>query len=148
MEYIECSIEDKSRLYNYINKCNYRLVAPELSNEQIREKIRNIIHPIFFIEKYVDDMNGGITYPVIRLVEISSSLKGFSYAYVLMHEYIHVAYLYGDESYVDFLTVKYLWESDSVYLQKAACWTVKQKIIYDNGDEYDCTTQLVEYFQI
>lgn len=147
LEYKTYSSYEACILYNYID--NYQKSTPCkcLSNEEIKSEIQKIIKPNFYIEIYTNK-SGGRTYSSLRIIGINKNMKGCNYAYTLIHEYIHLNYMLADESLVDFLSVKLLWESNVPFLQKAACYTIKSKILYDNGSEYDCTAQLIEYFRI
>ena len=134
-------------LYNYIGDYQQEIQCEALTNEQIKSEIQKIIKPKFYIEVYTGS-SGGRTYASLRIIAINKHLKGYAYAYTLIHEYIHLHYLLKDESLVDFLSVKLLWESNVPYLQKAACWLIKDKIENDRGNDYDCTAQLIGYFRI
>ena len=147
LDYENYSYSDAIRLYNYMDTYQQSIICEDLDNNQIKVEIQKIIKPKFYIEKYISS-KGGTTYPSLRLIEINQELKGYDYAYVLIHEYIHLTYLLGDESLVDFISVKLLWESNNAYLEKSACQLVKNKIQYNNGNNYDCTAQLIEYFNI
>lgn len=147
LDYESYSYSGAIRLYNYMGTYQQSIICEDLDNNQIKVEVQKIIKPKFYIEKYISS-KGGTTYPSLRVIEINKELKGYDYAYVLIHEYIHLKYLLSDESLVDYLSVKLLWESDVLYLQKAACCLVKDKIQYDNGNDYDCTAQLIEYFRI
>ncbi len=147
LDYKEYSYEQADALYEYIQEQQCTIPYESLTNYEIKERVQKILSPTFYIETYCSGHQGK-TRPLLRIIEVGDELSEYEYATVLMHEYIHLVLLYGDESLVDFLTVKYLWESDDNYLRRTACWLVKQKIIYDCGNEYDCTAQLIKYFNI
>lgn len=147
LDYKDYSYIQAGELYNYVDSIQKNIHCDKLNNKEIKEKIQKIIKPSFYLEIYTSKL-GGRTYALFRIIEINKDLSGYDYAYALIHEYIHLTYLYSDESLVDFLSVKLLWESNEPYLQKAACWLIKDKIQHDNGNEYDCTEQLIEYFNI
>lgn len=146
IDYENYSWTEANQLYNYMDSCQVAIHCQALTNPEIKAEIQKIVKPTFYIEIYTSH-SGGRTFSNLRIIEISNKSVGYDYAYTLIHEYIHLAYMLSDESLVDYLSVKLLWESEVPYLQKSACWLVKQKIKYDNGNKYDCTAQLIEYFK-
>ena len=147
MEYKLYSKVEAIQLYNYIDAYQSSIHCKALTREEIKKEIQKIVKPKFYIERNIDS-RGARTYPAFRIIEIDCKSYGYDYAYALIHEYIHLDYFLSDESLVDYLSVKLLWESEVPYLKKSACWLVKDKIANDNGSEYDCTAQLIEYFSI
>ena len=147
IDYENYSWTEANQLGNYMDNYQRTINCKVLTNQEIKTEIQKIVKPAFYIEIYTSH-SGGRTFPSLRIIEICDRSVGYDYAYTLIHEYIHLAYMLSDESLVDYLSVKLLWESNVPYLQKAVCWLVKNKIQHDNGNDYDCTAQLIEYFRI
>lgn len=107
LDYQEYSSVKADALYTHMMETQASLPYENLSNYEIKERIQRIIQPKVYIETYCK-RNGGLTRPILRVIEIGDDLYGYDYGVVLMHEYIHLVLMYSDESLTDFLTVKYL----------------------------------------
>ena len=121
-----------------------------LSKYEIKQKVKQVVNPILFIEENVDQLKGdnsvGLTWLVIRLIQIKNSLNNYDYCFVLTHEYVHLQYMLTDENLVDFIAIKLLYNSGDKYLKRVACDRIISKLLYDCGSEYDCSYQLYQYF--
>ena len=124
----------------------------DLNKSEIKEKVFNLFKPTFYIEQNIDGKlplhpeNIGQTWATIRLIQIRADLNGYQYCYVLAHEYTHLTSMIFDESLTDFITIKTLYESGDEYLRRVALNEVLRKVFCDKGNDYDCTYQLIEYF--
>ena len=107
LAYIDYMHEDKNKLKEYIlNKYN-SLDYEYLSNNEIKKEVQKIIKPKFYIEQY-KNINRSYTKLTIRYIAIQNSLNGYTYAYTLIHEYIHLDKLIANERLTDYLSVIWL----------------------------------------
>ena len=105
--YIDYINEDKDKLKEYIlNKYN-SLDYEYLSNNEIKKEVQKIIKPKFYIEQY-KNINRSYTKLTIRYIAIQNNLNGYTYAYTLIHEYIHLDKLIANERLTDYLSVIWL----------------------------------------
>ena len=151
MEFKEASWDDRCLLYNKMISIEQDLGYLEFTKGEIKEHILKVKNPSLHFEITVN-LSGntkGLTSTCLRIILIDPDLDSVYYGYVLMHEYVHLDNFISDERLTDFLTIKYLWESDDIFLKYIVCRIVEQKIMFDDfqNKDYDCTAQLIEYFK-
>ena len=109
------------------------------------------LNNIVIIEVNLDELPinnaDGLTWLTIRLIQIRNDISSYNYCFVLAHEYVHLNNMISDENLTDFIAIKTLYESGDIYLRKAALIRIHNKIWSDNGNDYDCTYQLIQYFK-
>lgn len=151
LEYIPVNINDKYWLNNIVINESNEIEYQDLSKHEIREKVINLFKPKLFIEVNLDELPinnaDGLTWLTIRLIQIRNDISSYNYCFVLAHEYTHLNNMISDENLTDFIAIKTLYESGDSYLRKAALIRIHNKIWSDNGNDYDCTYQLIQYFK-
>ena len=145
LEYVEYTQEEKDQLVEYVLNQYNKIDPIKISKQEIKNEVQKIIKPVFYAE-YECNINRSKTKLIERKIYIQANLSIYDYAYVLTHEYIHLAKMIANERLTDYLTITMLHESDNLFLQKVSYCVTYLKINQDNGNEYDCTDQLIKYF--
>ena len=142
---VSYTAEEKFLLQEYVTQEFIKMSDVKISKEEIKFEIKQIVNPKFYRE-YECDIDRSKTLLITRKILIQKDLESYIYAYTLMHEYIHLDKMIANERLTDYLTIKFLHESDNLFLQKTAYYVTYLKINYDKGNEYDCTDRLIQYF--
>lgn len=145
LDYIPYTDKEKNKLQQCILNEYYSYDNINMTNSEIKKSIQLIIKPKLYIER-TKNINRSYTNLFLRIIVIEDDIKGYNYAYTLIHEYIHLDKMIANERLTDYLSVKLLYESDNIFLKKTACYITYLKINNDNGNKYDCTDQLIKYF--
>lgn len=121
-----------------LEKWEYKALINELFNT-----------PHIYIENNIKKQNvDGFAIPFIRVIVVEPNLSNVDYAYALAHEFVHVKYQTGNETWTSYKAFVELYESGSSALKYVALrYAVRQLQGCYADTEYDCSYYIFEYLQ-
>ncbi len=129
--------------------------AEVYDRETARRKVAEALDMKCYLYFEVDDFNinakgkvfAGKALQLIRTVVIANKYTQDSvyYTYVFAHELMHIKTMSGNERYVEFETIKALYESGDEMLIDVAKWAIQRQLSSNAFKDYDCLAYLYDY---
>ena len=124
----------------------------EYSKKELKVLVEDNIHFTSYL--YIEvtnlwDIHAGLTSIPTHTVMVLKNLNNMEYVETLTHEIIHLKYCTSNETFTNFMTFKYLYESDNQYL-KFASREMAMNILYDDyssAKQYDCGYYIIKYLE-
>lgn len=143
--YINLEVKDYKKTQLTIENMEYTLTKKEIRN--IIKELYDIPH-IYIETDNLPEKENGISYVLLRMINVKKSLDIKTYAITYAHELTHIKYQTADETFTTFMTFVTLYESGNKELQNMALKEA-QGIINGGyaGTEYDCGYYILKYLK-
>ena len=119
-----------------------------MSKSEIDKELKSIIPLNVYIEIEVSHLGraSGVTRPTLRIICIKKNLDDITYIITKTHEWVHLHHLIANEKLTQFMTFKYLYESDIDTFKLCALKLAQNVLENRYGEQYNCTQQIITYF--
>ena len=134
----------ESKINYYVKEWDYNLTQKEAIS-LVKEHV-NYPANIFIRKEGKHRLNGKV-FILLQQVYMDDNLKDYEIIYVLTHELCHLKYNTYNETYVEFMTFKELYESDNPILKLRAEWMVYEHCTLEvkEGSKYDINYHIQKY---
>ena len=148
-EYDYCKYTYNENVYYSLEKEYYSITCEKLDKTYCKQLICEDIDNNFYLLIDFINMNRlGMTQPISRTIFVDSNCSTEEYILALTHEMLHLKYLTGNETFVNFQTFKYLYEHENLFFKKIGIrFAIEILMCGYEGNVYDCSYYIIEYFK-